>query len=234
MSFESGESQPNFGVSRLARETLHDRAYQELKKAIMAGVLVPGSAMTIRALAAALGTSPMPVREALRRLVTERALEVLPNRSVSIPVMTAEKFQEISMIRIALEGMAAERAAGRIAPEDVGRMEHLNREMMGREAARKRTYLAKNQEFHFLLYRNAGMPQLVDMIESLWLQTGPLLNHVVNAAGVKVAADHHGAALAALRRRDGAATRAAIEADIRDAATMIVGYIEKAGAPTRA
>ncbi len=73
------QERPAFGLARLERETLHERAYDEVKKAIMGGAIAPGEPMTIRALAKALGTSVMPVREALRRLVAERALELLPN-----------------------------------------------------------------------------------------------------------------------------------------------------------
>src|SRR3954467_23957 len=98
----STQERPAFGLARLERETLHERAYDEVKKAIMGGAIAPGAPMTIRALAKALGTSVMPVREALRRLVAERALELLPNRSVTLPVMTAEKFDEIVRIRLAL------------------------------------------------------------------------------------------------------------------------------------
>src|SRR5689334_12044490 len=100
-----GKGKAAFGLSKLARETLHDRVYDEVKKAIMGAEIEAGEPMTIRALATELGTSVMPVREALRRLVAERALELLPNRSVMLPVMTPERFEEIARIRIALEGM---------------------------------------------------------------------------------------------------------------------------------
>ena len=106
---------PDFQVSKLERETLHDRAYLELKKAIMSGAIRPGATITIRAMATALGTSPMPVREALRRLVAERALEMLPTRSVTLPLMTAERFDEISRLRIALEGLASEAGAAHLS-----------------------------------------------------------------------------------------------------------------------
>jgi hypothetical protein len=65
--------EPALRISKLERETLHDRAYLEVEKAIMSGAIRPGATITIRAMAAALGTSPMPVREALSRLVMRRA-----------------------------------------------------------------------------------------------------------------------------------------------------------------
>src|SRR5690606_26080621 len=65
--------------------------YRELRNAIMSGAIMPGTTVTIRALAKALGTSQMPAREALRRLVAEHALEMLPNRTVKLPVVTGER-----------------------------------------------------------------------------------------------------------------------------------------------
>jgi DNA-binding GntR family transcriptional regulator len=91
--------EPALRISKLERETLHDRAYLEVKKAIMSGAIRPGATITIRAMAAALGTSPMPVREALSRRVAERALVMLPTRSVTVPLMTAEQFDAARIIR---------------------------------------------------------------------------------------------------------------------------------------
>jgi DNA-binding GntR family transcriptional regulator len=211
-----------FGLARLERETLHDRAYQEVKKAIMAGAILPGAPMTIRALAKALGTSVMPVREALRRLVAERALELLPNRSVSLPVMTAEKFDEICRIRLALEGLMAETAAKHITAEELRRMTKLNEEMTQGKSLGPKRYLAKNQEFHFQLYQAAQMPQAMSIVEALWMQIGPFLNHVVTDVRTAAVFEHHGDALKALQARNGKAARQAIESDISEAAETIM------------
>jgi len=58
----------------------------------------------------------MPVRDALKRLVAEHALELRPNRSVVLPVMTRARFLEILQIRLSLESMVAARAATRVTP----------------------------------------------------------------------------------------------------------------------
>jgi DNA-binding GntR family transcriptional regulator len=213
---------PAFGLARLERETLHERAYDEVKKAIMGGAIAPGEPMTIRALAKALGTSVMPVREALRRLVAERALELLPNRSVTLPVMTADKFDEIVRIRLALEGLMAETAARHVTPDELKRMSRLNDEMIAKLRQGTKRYLALNQEFHFQLYQAARMPQAMSIVETLWLQIGPFLHHVSTDFGQPDFLDHHEAMLKALAKRDGAKARAAIEADIGEAAQSII------------
>ena len=214
---------PDFQVSKLERETLHDRAYLELKKAIMSGAIRPGATITIRAMATALGTSPMPVREALRRLVAERALEMLPTRSVTLPLMTAERFDEISRLRIALEGLATEAGAQNLTREALRRLQQAHAEMNRMKNVGE--YLAKNQEFHFTLYQAAGMPVALQMIESLWLQAGPLLNLAIGEYGFEGAQDHHRELLDQLAKHNVKGARSAIEADITDAARIIRAYL---------
>jgi DNA-binding GntR family transcriptional regulator len=215
-----------FPVSQLERETLHDRAYLELKRAIMSGAIRPGATITIRAMATALGTSPMPVREALRRLVAERALDMLPTRSVTLPVITPERFDEICRIRVTLEGLVSETAAGLIRADELEQMQRVNAEMGRLKRQRPAVYLAKNQEFHFILYQAARMPTAMQMIESLWLQAGPLLNLALSEFGLKVGQDNHQNLLDALVKRDGKAARAAIQDDISDAAAVIRKFLQ--------
>lgn len=70
------------------------------------------------------------------------------------------------------------------------------------------------------------MPMLLQMIEALWLRIGPILNYDLRAGsrrvGEKTGVVHHAALLAALKRRDGAKARAALEGDIRSAAEFIL------------
>ncbi len=214
----------DFQVSRLERESRATTgAYLELKKAIMSGAIRPGATITIRAMATALGTSPMPVREALRRLVAERALEMLPTRSVTLPLMTAERFDEISRLRIALEGLVTEAGAQNLSRDDLRLLQQAHGEMNRMKNVGE--YLAKNQEFHFTLYQAAGMPVALQMIESLWLQAGPLLNLAIGEYGFETAQNHHRELLDQLTRRSVKGARSAIEADIADAAQIIRAYL---------
>src|SRR4249920_1390009 len=104
----AGAAEAPFAVPKLQRNTLNEEVYEQLKQALMSGRIAPGSTMTIRSLASSFGISVMPVREALRRLVAEHVLVLLPNRSVALPVFTRERFDEITRIRTSLEGLAAE------------------------------------------------------------------------------------------------------------------------------
>ena len=165
----------------------------------------------------------MPVREALRRLVAERALEMLPTRSVTLPLMTAERFDEISRLRIALEGLATEAGAQHLTREALRRLQQAHAEMNRMKNVGE--YLAKNQEFHFTLYQAAGMPVALQMIESLWLQAGPLLNLAIGEYGFEGAQDHHRELLDQLAKHNVKGARSAIEADITDAARIIRAYL---------
>ena len=90
------------GITPVPRETLHDRVYAELRRSLVHGVFVSGEMLRIQDLAEKLRTSTMPVREALARLVSEQALEALPNRSVRVPVITREKLEDLARARLTL------------------------------------------------------------------------------------------------------------------------------------
>ena len=101
-------------IERIVHETMSQRVYGDLRELIMSGRVQPGQRLTLKNLSEAVGTSQMPVREALRQLAAEGALEFLPNKSVRVPVMTKEKFLELLAIRLQVEGLALEQATQRI------------------------------------------------------------------------------------------------------------------------
>lgn len=219
-------SQPSF--SKISRRTLNDEVYVQLRDRLMSGALAPGATLTIRDLSASFGVSPMPVREALRRLVAEHGLIMLPNRSVAVPELSADRFEEITRIRLALEGLAAEEATGRIGEADIARMERANTSMDPRRSASDDTFLAHNRVFHFTLYRACGLPTLITMIESMWLQIGPVLTLVLKHTGYRdtVVPRHHQKVLEGLRKRDRRKVRAAVAADISDAAGIVAAHLK--------
>ncbi|WP_170149586.1 GntR family transcriptional regulator [Rhodoplanes roseus] len=210
------DSLPSIDVS-----SLQERVYQSLRQALLTGHFQPGEPISIRKLADSLGTSPMPVREALKRLMAEKVLVQSSNRQIRVTPFDPKLHEEFVRIRMEIEGYAAERAA-RI--HDAGLVDRL-REIdagMVEAAGQSRTAaaLAANQAFHFEIYRAAGYPQLVDMIENLWLRTGPFLGTIgrtpVNLATFFGNGHHfHGRAMAAIAARDGRKARRAIALDIR-------------------
>lgn len=242
MSVSREALQQSVSIWRIDRErvsdSLHDEIYRVMREALISGDFVPGEILPMRMLAERFGTSLIPVRDALKRLASERALATLPNRRFCVPRMTRAYFQELLQIRLSLEPMLANRAAA-VMPESVIReMEAVNREMQDAVPQNDvRTYLNANQRFHFLLYRAAGGQATLPIIENLWLQVGPFLNGVFTSLGIEGARDNHTQILRALRRRDPAEAGRAIASDLADAADVVLArddFLEPEGGDMRA
>ena len=213
---------PRVPVGEISRENVRERVYSEFRYAIMQGRFIPGQMITIQELANAFGTSTMPVREALRRLVAERALHSLRNRSVAIPALSEERLNDILRVRLEVEGAATEWAATKIGKTALRRLDRICNEMaQSIQSGRTRNFLQKNQQFRFTIYESAKSPTIMPIIESLWLQIGPYLSLLQQAGSVRIGIDHHRAALDALHRRDGVAARAAICEDMVKAAEIL-------------
>lgn len=219
---------PHAVLGAVARaETLTERVYGQLKQALIAGVFSPGEKITIRQLASKLDVSPTPVRDALNALVSEGALELGRNRSVFVPVLLPGRLRELIEIRIALEGLAAEKAAPHMTPDRIAALEDHNRALVAATRSGDfKTVMERNQLFHFSIYEASGMPSLLRMIESLWLQTGGYLNLIYPAfAAGGQGLDNHDQILEALRSRDPAAVREALTRDIRYAADRVTATL---------
>ena len=211
------------GFAAVSRLTLQEQVYQALRNALMVGRMTAGQSLTVRELAEQMGTSPMPVREAMRRLIAERALELLPNGTVRVRLMSDAQRAESREIRALLEGMAVARAAGRITAAEIAEGHRLNAAMRRAVAeGRLDDYIVENQRFHFLCYRAAGSETLFEIIESLWVQAGPFLRlYVLDTLANRqdrMEQDffaNHDELLAAFERRDGEAAARALTTDIR-------------------
>jgi DNA-binding GntR family transcriptional regulator len=228
LSRDCGDALENCQMEERVRQvdvsTLQERVYRELRNSLYQGHFIPGAPVTIRSLAAALGTSPMPVREAMQRLVAERALVQTPNRTVRVAGLTAEAFDELTRIRMEIEGFAAQRAAQRSTPELCARLRAVNESFRAAVAADDAMgMLERNQIFHFELYHAAGANELLQIIESLWLRFGPVLAFVRNIPGSTVmfkrGGDIHERIIVALEQGDAARARFSLALDIRAAAS---------------
>ena len=209
-------------ASPVDRETVQDRVYRRIREMILNGEIEPGQTVTIPGLSAAFQVSAMPVREALRRLMAEQALMVVAGRSVGIPALTRTRLADLRRVRREVEGLAMEWAVERIGRDDLGLLATLVDDMQHAADARDgRRYVPANHNFHFIIYRAAGSPTLLSIIESLWLQIGPYF-HVLHASeNWRAANSCHRAMLEALKQRDVAAAVKALRLDIDDAAAAL-------------
>lgn len=204
----------------IVRNTLQERVYLRIRQGLINSEFKPGQVLTIRDLARQLRTSVMPVREALQKLTVERLLELLPTRSVRVPVLSAEEFTEICEARILIEGHMARLAAQRADTRDITRIEQASRAFLCAKVPGEPTSIQqKNREFHFAVYEAAHQPTLMALIEPLWVRCGPCTVALFLDLGPEKikhgAAHHHEQALAAIRSRRPAGAQKAIMADIR-------------------
>lgn len=209
--------------------TTADSVYSKLRMLLLTGALQPGQKLTLRALAEQFGTSVMPIRDAVRRISAEGGLQTLANRTIRVSAPSAEQFAELIRIRCALEGLAAEMAARLHTPSELLKLRHhVNRfEVEGHKYRPNPTLLARvNRDLHFGVYRAARMPQLLHMIESLWVQVGPAISSTLRHAtrGIKQweSFAHHAKLIDSLTRRDAIRARQAVVADIRDTGQFIL------------
>ena len=209
-------------------QTLHEQVYRSLARGLAFGEFPPEALLSIRSLAARLGTSPMPVRAALGRLAAARALVPGPNRSFRVPPITRERLVELAHARAALEGLAAELATSRIRDADIEHLGALNERM--RAAAENQdqiAYFTENHDFHWTVYQASGQRLLGEMIDDLWLQNGPIHYFVYADSSIfTYSASRHDAVIDALRARDPARARAAMVFDIVSANDYVVEHLD--------
>ncbi|HXP63951.1 MAG TPA: GntR family transcriptional regulator [Steroidobacteraceae bacterium] len=206
-----------FGLGRIERETVQERVYAILRDKLMRGGFAPGQKLKIADLAGALGTSAMPVRDALNRLAAERAVESMPNRGVRVPALSKESLQDLRETRFAVEGLAVERAARHMNRETIATLRRLIDAQSATDAKHvSESSAEQNRAFHFTIYRQSKSAVLLPIIESLWLQCGPYLRIASemfdgrDGRGI----DFHVEIVESLARGDGKAARLALQSDI--------------------
>jgi DNA-binding GntR family transcriptional regulator len=205
-----------------SRVTIADGVYHQLRDALILGRFDPGQTLTVDSLATTFGTSHMPVRESLRRLAAENALEVSSGGSARVPPVTVARLDDLCQARVLVEGLATELAARALTPPAIANLETLVAEHEA-TGATGNVYdmLDKNRAFHFAIYRASGSEVLVQLIDTLWLRYGPymrmLSTYIAPLLGTGLHepfTQHHHAIIAAIRNGDPAAARAEMVADI--------------------
>jgi DNA-binding GntR family transcriptional regulator len=196
--------------------THQDQIYATLRQWITVGRFLPGERLKIRTVAANMGVGQMPVRAALQRLSAEGAVVNIPNAGVAVPKLSVPEFDDLLQIRILLEGEAAERGCLRLEQPQIIQMQQWCLQMdEALKAGDSKRYLDINEDFHVMLYKASGSPLLFNLIDTLWLRSGPISNCLFDTpAASPVLNDAHDDLVKALLKRDSAAVRRAVERDI--------------------
>src|ERR1700756_4039429 len=111
--------------NKVQAKSLVDVVAERIEEAIISGALEPGSRLSEQGLAAQLGVSRGPLREAIRRLEGRKLLERTPNIGVRVAALSLKDLNEILQIREALEGMAAALAAANMSDAELAALKKL-------------------------------------------------------------------------------------------------------------
>ncbi|SNT73896.1 GntR family transcriptional regulator [Paracoccus seriniphilus] len=196
-------------------ESLSASIYAELRVRLITGALKPAEAVSIRKLADSFGVSAMPVREALRQLASEGALNSAARKAYRVPDLTAQQASDLFFVRGVLEGAAAEIAATRITANTLTRLEKYVVKMENLWKARDATgFLLANYKFHSTIYQCSGNSALALSIDRLYVQTGPWLAHgIINLVNPDNWLGEHTPIIEALRKGDAKTARQLMEED---------------------
>src|SRR3954470_4712484 len=144
-------------------QSLSEIAYQQVRDAILRGQLAAGQSLGQEEIAARIGTSRVPLREALQRLEAEGLVMLRPRRGYIVTPLDPEEIKDIFDIRMMLEERAGFLATERATDDDVAELEKLLRAMDGiaisnaKDAVR---FAERNRAFHERLYAGSGRTQL--------------------------------------------------------------------------
>jgi len=191
-------------------QPLADLVFESLRQAIIDGRLRPGHWLRQETLAAELGVSQMPVREALKRLIGEGLAVRVPYKGVKAVEFSAEDIVDICTSRLVLEGLAARFAALLITPQELDclkrNLEETSRYIEQHQMGKRREM---NHEFHLAICRASDRRYLLRLIEAIWswfpsvlLYEGMFRQEAYLPARLEREVREHWAIVAALERRD--------------------------------
>jgi len=151
------------------RATAAEQIAQTIFDAILDGTIKPGAPLRLQELARQLGTSMMPVREALRQLEGLGLVEIHPHRGAWVRAVTRADLLDTYFTRINLEALALSEAAKRFTPADTERARRaLEEQAAARESGDLIRSRAAHERFHFTLYQACGSDWLMRSILPAW------------------------------------------------------------------
>ncbi|MEZ0050267.1 DNA-binding GntR family transcriptional regulator [Mycobacterium sp. MAA66] len=148
-----------------------EQALMELRQLILTGDLAPGARLGEVELAAQLGVSRTPVREALRTLSSQGLVELLPNKGARVVHWSAADLDEIYVLRAMLESHAARRATSRIERNQIAELTGLCEQMEACASRGRTADLVRlsefNSRFHSVITEAADSPRLETMLANV-------------------------------------------------------------------
>lgn len=158
-----------------AASTAEEEAYLYLHKALRLGRYKAGDRLIPEDIAAEIGMSRMPVREAFRRLAADGLVTLRPNRGCVVAGLTLDELNEAFEIRSVLEGLAVRLIMPQLTSEHFEELDRLLARMERVGEAGSSDWVLRHQEFHAYIYSLSGRPKLVRQIASLHVAIEPYM-----------------------------------------------------------
>lgn len=214
----------------LTKITMAEQIAAALRERIVTGQLAAGTRLRQNEIAQRFGVSTTPVREAFGLLQSDGLVQIDPHRGVTVFLPTIQDLIEHYEIRMALEMLAAEKAAGHFQAQDAPPLIALLDEMLTISNAVR--YVELNHQFHLRLYRLGGRSRLVSMIEEL-RNASLAYNHLYAAADVprdaaRLDAEHR-EILAACQANDPFRAANAVRCHIQQTIAHVTKLLEQGG-----
>ncbi|WP_026370592.1 GntR family transcriptional regulator [Kallotenue papyrolyticum] len=211
--------------------------YHTLRAAIMHGEFAPGQRLRTEELAQRLGVSPIPVREALQLLQSERLVELIPHVGARVAPISASSIAEIFAIMEGLERVATRVAAVRL---DDAQVKHLSALLTAMDQALQRGHPEQwadlNSEFHLSIAAITAMPLLQELTARILDQWDRLRRHYLRGAlaqRLEQAQREHHQIVAAMRARDYACLERLVCEHNRGALMAYTTYLARQAAPAQ-
>jgi DNA-binding GntR family transcriptional regulator len=214
------------GLGAFERPNLKQMVAGRLRELIFAGALRPGSKIDQDELAQRFGISKLPVREALITLESEGLVDNLPRRGSFVAPLSREDITDHYDVFGVIAGMAAERAASALAPEDLDVLDDLVVQMEKSTSTAEQEDL--NYRFHRLINR-AGASRRMRSVLQLLGKSIPTRYFELISGWAETAHTQHREIVDAFRRGDAEAARHAVERHLRDSAQHAVHILEERG-----
>ncbi|MEC4020796.1 GntR family transcriptional regulator [Streptomyces sp. H27-D2] len=148
---------------------LAERAYEELKAAVLANRLRPGDALSVPALATQLGISRSPVREAVQRLIHDGLATHVPHRGAVVSTIDVEDVRQLYVVREVMEGLAARLATEQLDATKVAEFRTLleQHEQVVASGENEKAHIEMDMAYHRLIREVAGNSHLTVALDTI-------------------------------------------------------------------
>ena len=163
------EGEMPMSVRQANKRNKQEQAYSIIRERIFNGTYVPGYRLVIDGLARELGVSPVPIREAIRRLEAEGWVEYRANAGAQVAAVDASKYGEEMTVLALLEAYATALASTHLNTEGVKHLREVNASMQhALQSADIPMFSRLNREFHFYIYDRCQNSYLVELLRETW------------------------------------------------------------------